>query len=483
MANERDTVLDGRMSEHEALMWNIEKDPWLNPSGASLVLLDQPVDPDAFRRILRAAVVAMPRLYERVVPGFGRLSTPAWEPDPEFDLDYHIRFVELANGGDDRAVFDLAAQLYNEPLDRTRPLWRFVAISGLAGGRGALWLFTHHVVSDGIGQLRMAELYQQVRRDEVLPDEVDLESIVADAVATHRAKEVGGASSTGVADTARLSVEHLVRRQLGIGRSIGGELAMWPADPGRIGARASSMAELVKSAVEAIRPGDEQAEGSTLWKERSRHRRLDHVRVSLEDLKQIGKQTNATINDVFVAAIAEAAHRYHDSKGVDVDHFNSSFVLSTRQDGKVGGNAFTPVQVRLPGAAMAPTRRVEEVRDAVADARDRAGSSGGVGALSGVVNLLPTSMLTRAARAAASHMDFATSNLRGAPFELYCARAKVLVTIPMGPVAGTPANITALSYDGNFDIGIFTDPAAIADPDAFTDCVRQAFTDMGAAAT
>ena len=32
------------MTDHEALMWNVEKDPWLNPNGASLTILDQPVD-------------------------------------------------------------------------------------------------------------------------------------------------------------------------------------------------------------------------------------------------------------------------------------------------------------------------------------------------------------------------------------------------------------------------------------------------------
>ena len=33
--------------------------------------------------------------------------------------------------GSERQLFDLAAQLYQEPFDRTRPLWRFVLIDGL----------------------------------------------------------------------------------------------------------------------------------------------------------------------------------------------------------------------------------------------------------------------------------------------------------------------------------------------------------------
>ena len=51
---EREFEASDRMSEHEALMWNIEKDPWLNASGASLTLLDQPADFEHLRRTLRA---------------------------------------------------------------------------------------------------------------------------------------------------------------------------------------------------------------------------------------------------------------------------------------------------------------------------------------------------------------------------------------------------------------------------------------------
>ena len=41
-----------------------------------------------------------PRLRERVVPGVGRFSPPVWRPDPEFDLDYHVRQVALPAPGD-----------------------------------------------------------------------------------------------------------------------------------------------------------------------------------------------------------------------------------------------------------------------------------------------------------------------------------------------------------------------------------------------
>ncbi|MEM7273891.1 MAG: wax ester/triacylglycerol synthase domain-containing protein, partial [Actinomycetota bacterium] len=121
-SKDRDVDTTTRMTEHEALMWNIEKDPWLNPSGASLTILDQPVDVDRFRTQLAYGVTRLPRLYQRVVPGLGRFTPPSWAPDPEFDLDYHILQIELPAPGSRRQLLDLAARLYQEPMDRTRPL-------------------------------------------------------------------------------------------------------------------------------------------------------------------------------------------------------------------------------------------------------------------------------------------------------------------------------------------------------------------------
>jgi diacylglycerol O-acyltransferase len=118
----------------------------------------------------------------------------------------------------------------------------------------------------------------------------------------------------------------------------------------------------------------------------------------------------------------------------------------------------------------------------LAEAKEEAQRTGGLTGMSGIANLLPISVVTRAARSAASRIDFATSNLRGAPFELYVSGAKVLATIAMGPVAGTGANITAMSYDGAFDIGIFCDPAAITDPAGFRDDIIESFADLVALA-
>ena len=86
--------------------------------------------------------------------------------------------------------------------------------------------------------------------------------------------------------------------------------------------------------------------------------------------------------------------------------------------------------------------------------------------------------MTTIFRAQAGRIDFATSNLRGAPFPLYVSGARALSLVTMGPVAGTACNATGISYDGMFEIGLFMDPRAIDAPRDFRDAIEAAFAEI-----
>lgn len=130
---------------------------------------------------------------------------------------------------------------------------------------------------------------------------------------------------------------------------------------------------------------------------------------------------------------------------------------------------------------MTPEERLHEIRDRMATKRDGVSGAGAMSGLAGVANMLPTSMVTQVARSQAAKMDFATSNLRAAPFTTYMSGAKVLDTITMGPVAGTAFNITTISYDGSLHIGYFIDPMAVEDPADLRDCMAEAYVELLAA--
>src|SRR5213080_2556776 len=87
------------MSAFEAVMWNAEIDPRLRSTTTSVLTLDVTPDWDRFLAEHRWLVDAVPRFRQRVVvPAFGA-GNPTWVDDPDFDLDYHVRRLRLAEPG------------------------------------------------------------------------------------------------------------------------------------------------------------------------------------------------------------------------------------------------------------------------------------------------------------------------------------------------------------------------------------------------
>jgi WS/DGAT/MGAT family acyltransferase len=468
-----------RMSDLEALMWNIEKDPWLNPNGGGVMVYDRPLDPALLRRAFAHATAEIPRLRERVVPGLGRFSPPRWEPDPEFDLDNHIRHIALPAPGTERQLYDLAAQLMQDPFDRTRPLWAFVLIDGLEGGRGAAFSKIHHTIADGYTTIRLSELYMSTERDAPLLPEVELERVVAEAEDEDRSSRgltsVGDAVSELVS-TAATTARHVWRRQLGRVRRTTKEVLGWSTNPGRPLRLGSSLAGSAGRVAGQLRAQSGSA-GSPLWRHRSRRRTFELIRLPLDEVKSAGKALGGTVNDMFVAGAALGAIAYHEHREAPIETLNVTFVVSTRRDADAssGGNAFAPTPVQIPAVPMAVEELFTVIRERMAGRRRETTGGGMLGSVAGVANLLPTSIVTGLARAQTATIDFATSNMRASPVPVYTAGAKLLYTGVLGPVAGTAFNLTTVSYAGSLDIGIHIDPVAVDDPGELRRCIEEGY--------
>jgi len=169
---------------------------------------------------------------------------------------------------------------------------------------------------------------------------------------------------------------------------------------------------------------------------------------------------------------------YHDHRGAPVDSIHGSFVISTRTDKAIGGNSFTPTRVRIPGDAMTPKERFIDIRDRLTAKRSEVTGAGMFNNLAGLANLLPTSVMTRAARSQATRQDFATSNVRGPRAPRYISGAQIVGYYPFGPVAGTAFNLTTLSYMDQLEMGLFVDPAAVNDPAELRDDIAKGFHDL-----
>ena len=452
-------MADDHMSDMEAMMWNVERDPWLDPNGGGIAIYDRPLDIDLFRRNVAHAVAAVPRLRQRVAPGVGPLSTPRWVFDHEFDLDWHIRRIGAPGEGSLRELLDFFTPWLQDAYDVTRPLWMYIVVDGLADGRGALLSKIHHAVGDGETLVKMSLAYTTDERDAAPPDDIDLDAVIAD----------DPIDDTGVVARATDAIGQGLKLPVDLGR----RLLRNVLDPESAGRVRSEATDLVKTANEQLHPA-----GSDLWRHRSRRRHVEAFSLTFDEVHDAAHALGGTINDFFLTGAIEASVRYHDHFERAPDRFHMTLVVNTRAGGDDGTNAFSPVPVEVSAGPMSLEERFAEVHDLVRAKRAEVHGAGPLAAMATVANLLPIPLMTGLARDQASHIDFATSNLPGYRGETYVAGARTLHSYPFGPVAGTGFNLTMMSTNDMLDLGLNIDPAAVTEPELLTVQLEQAYADL-----
>jgi WS/DGAT/MGAT family acyltransferase len=318
----------------------------------------------------------------------------------------------------------------------------------------------HHAVTDGIGGIRMSEQF------------IDLERDATEPIAPDRPVPLPltGSLATTTVDT----LTHNLRRGLGVARRAAEGGAALAIDPRRAASAVTEGVELGRSIVRQLVVTDHAH--SPLWTSRSLRRHMEVLRAPLDDAKAAAKELGGSLNDLFVTAAAGGAGAYHRAAGVEVGDLRMAMPVNTRTDRSAGGNAFTPSRVLIPAGVEDPTERFQAVRERLTRVREERSLAAAEG-LAGFANLLPTSLLTRMARQQVETVDFTTSNIRGAPFPLYIAGARIEANHPIGPLAGTAWNLTLMSYDGSLDMGLNVDAGAVTDPEGLRAAIE---AEMGA---
>ncbi len=241
--------------------------------------------------------------------------------------------------------------------------------------------------------------------------------------------------------------------------------------PGRVGRAIEMLASLRRQVLVADRGHSE------MFGVRSLARRYDTLAVKLDPLHQAGKAHGASINDVFVTGVARALHRFHREFGEDISTLRMAMPVSTRDRGDFAANRFAPSRVVVPVAIADLAEHIVAMHNTLGAIRQEPALEA-ADVLAAVTVGIPTAVLVNVLRAQTRTIDFATSNLRGSPVDLYLGGARITASYPMGPRAGVPANITMMSYRGEVHLGVHSDPAAVVDPDLFVECLREAFDEI-----
>lgn len=455
------------MTDFESLMWRLEADPHLSSGFAAISLLDRSPDLSLLRARLASAASHIPQLRRRAVAPLGHLAPPEWRDDATFSIERHVRATSLAGAGDDAELCALAVEFTHTPFDRDRPLWDFLVIDGLADGRAALLQRLHHTVTDGVGGVRLSERYLDLTRSPDTP------AGSAGTATSAEAAEAGSAPS-GFWPSATKTVGHLVRRNLQAAGGAASSTADLATHPRRWPGAARTSLRTARALTGELSLTERRR--SPLWRERSTDFGLELLRVPLDEVRATARHLEGTVNDVFVAAAAGGAGAYHRAFGHPVEELRMAMPVSTRTDRSAAGNAFGVTRLAVPTGSD-PLARFREVHERLAGIRQEPAVAA-FDQFAGVATLLPTAVLVRMARQQVQTVDFTTSNVRGAPFDLFLAGARVEANYPIGPLTGTACNLTTISYAGSLDMGLHVDRAAVEDPALLRDCIAEAFAEL-----
>jgi WS/DGAT/MGAT family acyltransferase len=414
----------------------------------------------------------MPRYRQRLSePTTGGLSWPIWEDAPQFDVAGHVRPARLPGRGTDQDLLDWAGEFFSERLDRTRPLWEVVLVTGLEGGRWALASKTHHCMVDGVGSVDAGLVILDAEREPPGREPVE--------AASHReAADHDRATLKSLPGSGLLALPlRLARAAVGLLRG-GVDTATHPDRARDLVRRSRAMAEVL------VRDELIAAPLSSLNERIGAKRRLAATSVSLDDLKAIKTELGGTVNDVVLAVTAGGLRDLLLARGDELprEGLRAMVPVNLRTAGErlALGNRITSLFVHLPVAEANPRRRYERQME---DAEALKSSTQAVGTstiidLTGAAPPILHSMLARSLYATRL-FNLTITNVPGPQRPLYAFGSKMIAVWPLVPLpADHTLGLAIFSYDGRVFFCANADYDSVPDLDLFVDGIVSSVNEL-----
>ena len=418
-----------------------------------------------FRRFFEGRLHTIPIFSKRLAPSLYDLDHPGWVEADDLDLDYHLRETTLPAPGTEAQLEEVIGRLHANTLDRSRPLWQFYVISGLADGQGVLYSKVHHAAIDGGAGMAI---------NKALYDVTPTPREVAPPPPRPAAAKPAPNSPTAVDPLKGITdiMGNMMRQQV----------RMWQAAPDILNAMTSAF--LAKSGEMPKALGTLQSLvgqlptlsapktpfNATITRERSYAART----ISLGDAKAVGKASGAKLNDVVMAVCAGALRRYLEQKGQLPDKpLIAGVPISLREPGDTRqNNQVSGMLCQIATDIADPAERLRAIVKSSSESKQIAGTFRDAVpqdfAFVGAPILLQLVMLVYGRSGLADRlpmpMNVTISNVPGPPMPLYCAGAKVTALHPVSiPAHGAALNITVQSYMDALNFGLTADRRAVPD--------------------
>ena len=266
----------------------------LDPSTAT-----EPLTLERLTAILASRLDAVPVLRQRLQSVPLGIDQPVWVDDRHFDIGYHVRELGLPSPGSDEQLAEQVSRIHARPLDRERPLWETYLLSGLAGGRMAVYTKVHHAAIDGVSGAEMLTLLFDLSPEAPTPGPAP----------EFRPQPGPGAARLGVQAIGRLAWRPVEVAKLAVNgvRAIPAVAPVVGPLVGNLlglGRGPSGDGGVIKSSTPLVAPP------TPLNVAISPHRRFAFASLPLDEVKFVKNTFEVSVNDVVMAISAGALRRW-----------------------------------------------------------------------------------------------------------------------------------------------------------------------------
>ncbi|MEB3070044.1 wax ester/triacylglycerol synthase family O-acyltransferase [[Mycobacterium] vasticus] len=404
-------------------------DPHTRLGIGGLAILEGPMpDHDALMATLSERIAACPRFSQRLRRQIFDLDAPQWVDDDKFDLAYHVRRVALPGSGSDEDLYSVVADVMSWQLDHDRPLWEIWLISELADNRWAILMKVHPCLADAVATVH------------ILTGLSDEPMAGADAVEHCMHKHPAGSARNGA--------ERPAPRP-----------SPWLA---ALRAPAQIAGDALAAAREIVRSANEFAAGlqrpsSALNGPVTSRRRYTAAQVALDDIHQICRTFNVTVDDVALAALTEVYRDMLLRRGEKPNAESLRTLVPSRDAMRL---PYLPVHEANPVLRL---RLIHARMEQMADT-----GSGAEGLVAAAARMLPFPVTSWAldllARLPQRNVATMAVNVAGPRRPLQVMGCNVIGVLPIPPIAVQLRSAAAvLNYADQLFFGILADFDAVPD--------------------
>ncbi len=400
----------------------------------------------------------IPRYRQRAlfVP-FG-IAHPTWEDDPNFDVRRHIYHQDLPPPGSDAQLRELSVQLFQEPLDRSKPLWEMHVINGLEGDRSAILSKVHHCMVDGVSGIELLMAVVDLSPEPAPPPEAE----------PWEPKTLPGTS----AQLADAFWDNLAKQQ-----EIAQEIQESVFNPRPRIQRAQDVARSLTNAPWMSRP----APRTPLTTRLTADRHVVFSEMSFPEIREIRSSLGGTVNDVVLAILSGALRGYLDSRGYDVsgDEPRVGVPVNIRMEDEKGamGNRISMMLTPLPIGEADPAKRLEAVRGRL-DQLKHETHAGAMEMFTRLGSYAPASWhaFAGALPPVNTAVNMICTNVPGPMIPLYSVGHLLLSFYPLVPLSmDMGIGIGVTSYNQKLFFGIMADPHAVPDIERMKEYVDESY--------